>query len=198
MLRNLLINDVFGKSVSIYGSRVVQKEHIFLMQIQTQKEENINKMSSNMEEEALSNCVQQYKVLYDKSHKDLHRKDIKKNAWNTVAEEVGLEDGAEAEKEFTKLREKCSRYKRDLKKKDVSGTYSAAVQKAKKKREELNYLSWLDIYTQPPKSKINIEGKLAVSQIASQVSKMMTVIKTPKISAKLTLMQMVTNLKQVP
>ena len=198
MLRNLLINDVFGKSVSIYGSRVVQKEHIFLMQIRTQKEENINKMSSNMEEEALSNCVQQYKVLYDKSHKDLHRKDIKKNAWNTVAEEVGLEDGAEAEKEFTKLREKCSRYKRDLKKKDVSGTYSAAAQKAKKKREELNYLSWLDIYTQPPKSKINIEGKLAVSQIASQVSKMMTVIKTPKISAKLTLMQMVTNLKQVP
>ena len=33
------------------------------MQIRTQKEENINKMSSSMEEEALSNCVQQYKVL---------------------------------------------------------------------------------------------------------------------------------------
>ena len=117
MLRNLLINDVFGKSVSIYGSRVVQKEHIFLMQIRTQKEENTNKMSSSMEEEALSNCVQQYKVLYDKSHKDFHRKGIKKNAWNAVVEEVGLEDRPEAEKEFTKLKKKYSRHKRDQKKK---------------------------------------------------------------------------------
>ena len=122
-----------------------------------------------MEEEALSNCVQHYKVLFGKSRKDFHRKDIKKNAWNAVAGEVGLEDGAEAEKEFTKLREKYSRYKRDLKKKEVSVTSSSPVQKAKKKREELNFLIWLDKYTQPRKSKTNIEGKLAVSQIASQV-----------------------------
>ena len=89
----------------------------------------------------------------------------------------------------------------------MSGTPSAAVQKAKKKGEELNYLSWLDKYTQPRKSKTNIEGELAVSQITSQVeenggefwmSKMMIVIRTSKISAKLTLMQMVTNLNQVP
>ena len=59
------------------------------MQILTQKEENIDKMSSSMEEEAFSNCVQQYKVFYDKSHKDFHRKDIKKNAWNAAAEELG-------------------------------------------------------------------------------------------------------------
>ena len=29
MLHNVLINDVFGKSVSIYVSSVVQKEHFF-------------------------------------------------------------------------------------------------------------------------------------------------------------------------
>ena len=80
MLRNLLIDDIFGKSFSICGSRVLQKEHISLMKIRTQKQENLNKMSSSMEEEALSNCVQQCKVLYDKSHKDFHRKDIRKNA----------------------------------------------------------------------------------------------------------------------
>ena len=68
-------------------------------------------MFSSMEEKALSNCVQQYKVLYDKSHKHFHRKDIKKNAWNAVAEKLELEDGAEAQKEFTKLREKFSKYK---------------------------------------------------------------------------------------
>ena len=54
-----------------------------------------------MEEEALSNCVQQCKVLYGKNYKDFHRKDIKKNSWNAVAEEVGLKDAAEA-----KLKEK--------------------------------------------------------------------------------------------
>ena len=115
-----------------------------------------------MEEEALSNCVQQYKVLYDKSHKDFHRKGIKKNAWNAVVEEVGLEDRPEAEKEFTKLKKKYSRQTRS-KEKEVSGTSSAAVQKAKKKRKELNYLSWLDKYTQPQKLETNIEGELAVS-----------------------------------
>ena len=51
----------------------------------------------------------------------------------------------------------------------MSDISSAVVQKAKKKREELNYLSWLDKYTQPQKSKTNIEGELTVSQIASQV-----------------------------
>ena len=51
-----------------------------------------------MEEEVLSNCLQQYKVLYGKSHKDFHRKDIKKNAWNAVAVELGLEDGCKVKK----------------------------------------------------------------------------------------------------
>ena len=35
------------------------------MQIRTQKEENINKMSFSMEEEALLNCLEQYKILYE-------------------------------------------------------------------------------------------------------------------------------------
>ena len=32
-----------------------------------------------IEEEVLANCVQQYRVLYDKNHKDFHIKNIKKN-----------------------------------------------------------------------------------------------------------------------
>ena len=51
----------------------------------------------------------------------------------------------------------------------MSGTCSAAIQKVKKKHEEINYLSWFDKYTQPQNSKTNIEGELAVSQVASQV-----------------------------
>ena len=53
-----------------------------------------------MEEEALSNCVQQYQVLYDKSHKTFHRKDIKKNAWNAVAEDVDYKTVLRLRKNF--------------------------------------------------------------------------------------------------
>ena len=169
------------------------------MQIRTQKEENINKMSFSMEEEALSNCLEQYKILYEKSHKDFHRKDIKKNTWNAAAEEVGLEYGAEAEKEFTKLREKYSRYKQDLKKKEELGISSTPAQKAKKKREELNYLSWLDKYNRK-NEKLTSKGKWLFPKqllkwknawVSFWMSKMMMVIKIPKLSVKLTLMQMV-------
>ena len=43
--------------------------------------------------EELAVCVHNYEVLYDRSHKDFHRKDIKRNAWKAVSEELGLEDG---------------------------------------------------------------------------------------------------------
>ena len=55
-----------------------------------------NKMAIN--EEDLSISVQKYTVLFDKGHKEFHRKriyrkDVKKNAWKAVAEELGFEDG---------------------------------------------------------------------------------------------------------
>ena len=50
-----------------------------------------NKMAIN--EEDLPISVQEYTVLFYKRHKEFHRKDVKKNAWKAVAEELGLEDG---------------------------------------------------------------------------------------------------------
>ena len=44
-------------------------------------------------DEELSIAVEQFDVLYDKSHQDFHRKDIKSNACKAVAEKLGLEDG---------------------------------------------------------------------------------------------------------
>ena len=41
----------------------------------------------------MSISVQKYTVLFDKGHKEFHRKDVKKNAWKAVAEELGFEDG---------------------------------------------------------------------------------------------------------
>ena len=34
-----------------------------------------------------------FAVLFDKGHKEFHGKDVKKNAWKAVAEELGFEDG---------------------------------------------------------------------------------------------------------
>ena len=50
-----------------------------------------NKMGIN--EEDLSISVQKYTVLSDKGHQEFHRKDVKKNAWKAVPEELGFEDG---------------------------------------------------------------------------------------------------------
>ena len=48
-------------------------------------------MGSN--EEKLSETVRKYECLYDKSHKEFHRRDSRLNAWSNVAEELGMEDG---------------------------------------------------------------------------------------------------------
>ena len=47
-----------------------------------------NKMAIN--EEDLSISVQKYTVLFDKGHKEFHRKDVKENVWKAVAEELGF------------------------------------------------------------------------------------------------------------
>lgn len=52
-----------------------------------------NSKMAHRSEEELAVCVQNFQVLYDKSHADFHRKDIKKNAWNSVAQQLGFEDG---------------------------------------------------------------------------------------------------------
>ena len=60
------------------------------------------------------------------------------------------------EGEFTKVRERYARYKRELIKKERSGTSLSSVAKAKKRSEELKFLKWLDEFTKPRKSVTNI------------------------------------------
>ena len=48
-------------------------------------------MAANKEE--LSVAVQKYPVIFDKSNKDFHRKDVEKNACEAVAKELGFENG---------------------------------------------------------------------------------------------------------
>ena len=46
-----------------------------------------------LNEEDLAENVKKFLVLYDKSNKEIHKKDIRKNAWTRVAESTGIEDG---------------------------------------------------------------------------------------------------------
>ena len=50
-----------------------------------------NKMAINEEDFSIS--VQKYTVIFVKGHKEFHWKDVKKNAWKPVAEELRFEDG---------------------------------------------------------------------------------------------------------
>ena len=55
-----------------------------LWKIKNKKEQN---------EKELSITVQKYSVIFDKSNVDFHSNDVKKNAWEVVAKELGLENG---------------------------------------------------------------------------------------------------------
>lgn len=144
-------------------------------------------------EEDLSVSVQKYTVLYDKGHKEFHRKDIKKNAWKAVAEELGFENGKnilsqsipyskyiyiiiiyiiyiiqvagdEAEKAFTRLRDKYARAKKLAREGNKSGSSARATKKAREKLENLAFMQWLDNYIKPRKSKNNDEILSEVSE----------------------------------
>ena len=41
--------------------------------------------------EQLSANVSEYPVLFDKSNKEYHRKDVKRNAWTEIGEKLELE-----------------------------------------------------------------------------------------------------------
>ena len=58
-----------------------------------------------------------------------------------------------AEKEWEKLRNRYSRVKRELREKNVSGTGTVSLKNAKRKMEELNFLSWMEPFIKPRQSR---------------------------------------------
>ena len=56
-------------------------------------EENQSDSKSITFDEFISRAVKKYPVIYDKSYKDFHERDVKDNAWQAVALEVGLRSG---------------------------------------------------------------------------------------------------------
>ena len=67
------------------------------------------------DEERLAIGVQKYPCLYDKAVSAFHNKNQKKNAWEAVANDIGLETGEAARNALTSLRTKYVRRKKTLK-----------------------------------------------------------------------------------
>ena len=61
------------------------------------------------DEERLAIGVQKYPCLYDKAVSAFHNKNQKKNAWEAVVKDIGLETGEAAKSAFTSLRTKYVR-----------------------------------------------------------------------------------------
>ena len=58
-----------------------------------------------------------------------------------------------AKKEWEKLRHRYLRVKRELREKNVSGTGTVSLKNAKRKMEELNFLSWMEPFIKPRESR---------------------------------------------
>ena len=63
------------------------------------------------DEERLAIGVQKHPCFYDKAVSAFHNKNQKKNAWEAVAKDIGLETCKAAKKAFTSLRTKYVRRK---------------------------------------------------------------------------------------
>ncbi|KAK3750224.1 hypothetical protein QZH41_015571, partial [Actinostola sp. cb2023] len=107
-------------------------------------------------EEKLAEAVRGFPCLYDKSTPEFKDKMKKERAWSAAAEIAGLPNGEEAKVLFQNLRSRYSRDKKRIKSKQVSGTSTDEVEIAKKEASEMFvYLTWLDEYVQPRRSKSN-------------------------------------------
>ena len=84
------------------------------------------------DEERLVIGVQKYSCLYDKAVSVFHNKNQKKNVWEAVAKDIGLETGEAAKNAFRSLRTKYVRQKKTLKNLKRSGNDAEKVMKAEK------------------------------------------------------------------
>ena len=111
-----------------------------------------------VDEERRATGVQKYPCLYHKAVSAFHNKNQKKNAWEAVAKDIGLETGEAAKNAFPSLRTKYVRRKKNLKDLKRSGTDAEKVMKAEKVMREYLFLSWLDSFVYGRNNKCNLQN----------------------------------------
>ena len=110
-----------------------------------------------VDKQRLAIGVQKYLCLYDKAVSAFYNKNQKKNAWEAVEKDIGLETGEATKNAFTSLRTKYVRRKKTLKDLKRSGTDAEKVMKAEKDMREYLFLSWLDRFVHE-RNKCNLQN----------------------------------------
>ncbi|XP_068732649.1 uncharacterized protein [Montipora capricornis] len=115
-------------------------------------------------DETFAEVVRNYRVLYDKECKDFKDKNKKLQAWEKVANEMGMTKD-DAQTYFRNMRNKYSREKKKLGKAKVSGAGQDDVTEVKKDLSGMYpYLQWLEPYIVERKTKSNFGGFAADSE----------------------------------
>ena len=106
-----------------------------------------------MSDEFLAEAVRKYPIIYDKKKKGHKDKMMVENAWQKVAEEVGLESSEIAKRLFDNLKKKFHRRRRQAA--GPSGCSAESVAEPKARLKELAFLSWLEPHVQARQTKSN-------------------------------------------
>ena len=115
---------------------------------------NANSEEYEVNNETLMNCIQQYRVIYDKRCKDYKMPLKKRNTWKEISEKLGIEI-AEAQKRYNNIRTMFSRYVKRLRT-IRSGSGRSDVPEL---REDLEYLRWLVTHIRHRPSTTNFKRR---------------------------------------
>ena len=107
-----------------------------------------------VDNETLMNCIQHYRVVYDKSCKNYKVPLKKRNAWKEISEKLGIET-AEAQKRYNNIRTMFSKYVKRVRS-VRSGSGRSDVPQL---REDLEYLRWLVTHIRHRPSTTNFKRR---------------------------------------
>ena len=115
---------------------------------------NANSEEYEVNNETLMNCIQQYRMMYDKRCKDYKVPLKKRNAWKEISGKLGIEI-AEAQKRYNNIRTMFSRYVRCLR----SIRYGSGRSNVPELREDLEFLQWLVTHIRHRPSTTNLKRR---------------------------------------
>ena len=115
--------------------------------------------------ETLMNCVQQYRVIYDKRCKDYKVPLKKRNAWKEISEKLGIET-TEAQKRYNNIRTMFSKYVKRLR----SVRSGSGRNDVPQLREDLEYLRWLVTHIRHRPSTTNFKRRTTEEVVQAMMS----------------------------
>ena len=132
---------IASQSNTRISSRCERGSISFLMLcIANSKMANSTNNTEEVDDQTLMNCIQNYRVIYDKGSKDYKDQRKKKNAWSEVSLQLGIEV-LEAQTRYKSIHTKFSKYIKQMRGRSGSGRCDLPPI-----REDLEHLRWLLVH----------------------------------------------------